>query len=111
MKHADAFLLPSETESFGLAALEALSCGVPVFGYRIGGLPEVVTQEVGRLVPAFDVSALADAVVDVLSDEATHTALAHAARARALSTFQSEPALDRYEQLYRRVLLGSRKPS
>ena len=50
LQQADAFLLPSETESFGVAALEALSAGVPVFGYDVGGLPELVTQDVGRLV-------------------------------------------------------------
>ena len=45
LQQADAFLLPSETESFGVAALEALSAGVPVFGYDVGGLPELVTQD------------------------------------------------------------------
>jgi N-acetyl-alpha-D-glucosaminyl L-malate synthase BshA len=104
LKHADAFLLPSETESFGVAALEALSAGVPVFAYRVGGLPEVVTDAVGRLVEPFDVEALAGAVLDVVTDPAKHAQLAHAARAHALAHFRREPALDRYETYFRRVL-------
>ena len=104
LRHADGFLLPSETESFGLAALEALSAGVPVFGYRVGGLPEVVSDEVGRLVEPFDVDALARAVLEVVSDPARASALGRAARARALGQFRREPALERYEAYFRRVL-------
>src|SRR6185436_18240659 len=70
LRHADAFVLPSQTESFGVAALEALSAGVPVFGYHVGGLPEVVDDGVGRLVPPFDVDALARAIVESLSSPA-----------------------------------------
>jgi L-malate glycosyltransferase len=104
LAHADAFLLPSETEGFGLAALEALSCGVPVFGYAVGGLPEVVTPDEGRLVAPFDVAALADAVAEVLVAPALQRALGAAGRQRALEHFQSAPALERYERFYRAVL-------
>jgi len=104
LRHADAFLFPSESESFGLAALEALSSGVPVFGYQVGGLPEVVTPEVGGLVAPFDVEALAGRILEMLEAEGARDRMGAAARARVLSQFQLEPALDRYEGYFRRIL-------
>ena len=104
LKHADAFVLPSESESFGVAALEALSAGVPVCAYRVGGLPEVVNDAVGRLVAPFDIAALAAAVLEVVSDPTRHARLAQAARAHVLAHFRREPALDRYEAYYSEVL-------
>jgi N-acetyl-alpha-D-glucosaminyl L-malate synthase BshA len=104
LRRASAFLLPSESESFGVAALEALSAGVPVFGYRVGGLPELVTPEVGRLVEPLDVDALASAVVEVLGDAPLHASLRKAGRERALAHFRAAPALDRYETYLRRIL-------
>lgn len=104
LKHADAFLLPSHTESFGVAALEALSTGVPVFGYRVGGLPELVTPAVGHLVEPHDPAALAEAVGSALASPSTLAALSVAARTRALEQFRIEPALDRYEQYFARVI-------
>jgi N-acetyl-alpha-D-glucosaminyl L-malate synthase BshA len=104
LRHADAFVLPSESESFGVAALEAMSCGVPVVAYRVGGLPEVVTPEVGRLVEPFDLEALAAAALEIVSDEGRRDAIGRAARARAETLFRREPAIDRYEEHYRRVL-------
>lgn len=106
LKHADAFVLPSESESFGVAALEALSTGVPVFGYRVGGLPEVVTDGAGRLVEPFDVDALARAVLEAVTDAGRRATFGHAARSLALARFRRDPALDRYEAYYRRVLDG-----
>jgi L-malate glycosyltransferase len=101
--HADGFLLPSESESFGVAALEALSAGVPVFGYRVGGLPEVV-GDAGRLVAPHDVDALAAAVLDLLLDPERRRAAGRAARERAVTLFPAERALDRYEACYTRTL-------
>jgi L-malate glycosyltransferase len=109
LRQADAFLLPSETESFGVAALEALSSGVPVFGYRVGGLPEVVADGTGMLVAPGDVDALADALGAVLGDPARHAGMSRAARARAVAGFGRDAALDRYEACYRRVLDGGRR--
>jgi N-acetyl-alpha-D-glucosaminyl L-malate synthase BshA len=110
LRHADAFVLPSESESFGVAALEALSAGVPVCAYRVGGLPEVVPPGAGRLVPPFDVDALADAVLDVIADPARHAALRRAARDHAVTHFRRDAALDRYEAFYRRLLApGARR--
>jgi L-malate glycosyltransferase len=109
LRHADAFVLASESESFGLAALESLSSGVPVVAYRVGGLPEVVSAEVGRLVPPLDVEALAGAVVDVVADRSRHAAMRRTARALAQARFQRGPAIERYEAHYRRVLEATRR--
>lgn len=105
LQDADVFLLPSETESFGLAALEALSCGVPVVASRAGGLPEVISDgETGLLAPVGDVAAMAAAVVKIVSDDALQARMGAAARAAALARFRREPMIDRYEACYRRVL-------
>jgi N-acetyl-alpha-D-glucosaminyl L-malate synthase BshA len=109
LRHADAFLLPSESESFGVAALEAMSCGVPVLAYRVGGLPEVITPEVGRLVEPFDIEALASATLEMITDESRRETLGTNARARVLDLFRRERAIDRYEAHYRRVLNAARR--
>ncbi len=102
---SDVFLLPSETESFGLAALEALSCGVPVVASDVGGLPEVVDEgETGFLAPVGDVAAMSARVLELLRDPARRRAFGARARARTLERFRLEPAIDRYEALYRRLL-------
>lgn len=103
LQQADAFVLTSENESFGLAALEALSCAVPVFGYRVGGLASVISEDVGRLVPAFDRAALARALHEVLLDESLRARLGQAARQRAQDHYQMQPTLDRYERLFERL--------
>ena len=104
LRHADAFVLPSESESFGVAALEALSCGVPVVAYRVGGLPEVVDDASGRLVEPFEVEGLVRAALEVVGDEAKRDAMGRAARHRVEERFRREPALARYESHYRAVL-------
>jgi len=104
LRHADAFLLTSESESFGVAALEAMSAGVPVVAYRVGGLPEVVTEDVGRLVAPHDVDALAAATVSILADERLRASLGNAARDRAVNRFGRAVAIDRYEAHYRRLM-------
>jgi L-malate glycosyltransferase len=108
LKHADAFLLTSESESFGLAALEALSCGVPVLGYAVGGLPNVVTPAAGKLVQAFAVDALAAETVRLLSQRDGLRAMGAAAREHVLANYRLEPAIARYEALFQRVLSARR---
>ena len=102
---ADVFLLPSEQESFGLAALEALSCGVPVVASDLGGIPELVTHgETGFLAPLGDVQAMAQHVLTLVEDAERWMGFSRRARARVLEHFQKEPAIDRYEALYRQLL-------
>ena len=100
LRQADAFVLTSESESFGVAALEALSSGVPVFAYRVGGLPEVVADGCGALVELFDVEAMAEAVVNALREPARLQQLRHAARERAVTQFARAAAIDRYEGMF-----------
>ncbi|GMV39070.1 MAG: N-acetyl-alpha-D-glucosaminyl L-malate synthase BshA [Myxococcales bacterium] len=104
MQQSDVFLLPSETESFGLAALEAMSCGVPVVGSHTGGLTEVVTPDVGFLHPVGDVEAMAASVVRLLDDADLHERMGGAARRAAVARWRMGPMVDRYEEAYRRLL-------
>ena len=102
---ADLFLLTSDSESFGLAALEALSCGVPVVGYRAGGLPEVVSDgENGVLVPVGAVDEAAAAGQRLLADPEMGARFGEAARRTAVERFAIGRVLPRYEELYRAML-------
>ena len=102
---ADLFLLTSETESFGLAALEALACGVPVIATRAGGLPEVIHhEEHGLLYEVGDVDGMAEGALRLLRDDELHRSYAEDGRAFALETFRRDEVVGRYLELYRRVL-------
>ena len=101
---ADAFVLPSKRESFGLAALEASSVGLPVLASRSGGIPEVVEDEVsGLLHPPGDVHALRANILRLLEDPALRGRLGAAGRARALD-HRPDKVVDAYIDLYRRSL-------
>jgi len=104
LRSADLFLLPSETESFGLAALEAMACGVPVVATRVGGLPEVVVHgETGVLAPVGAVDTMASAALQLLCDPERARKARDSAVRRAAS-FSAERIVPMYEDLYRRVL-------
>jgi N-acetyl-alpha-D-glucosaminyl L-malate synthase BshA len=100
----DAFLLPSQTESFGLAALEAMACGVPCVVSDAGGLPEVIRNGVeGYTVPVGATADMAARVLDLLNDPELQTRMGAAARKAAVERFALDSIIDRYEALYREV--------
>ncbi len=102
---ADLFLLPTERESFGLSALEALACGVPVIGTRAGGLPEVVQDGVtGVLRDVGDVEGMSAAAVDILASQERWQSMSDAAATDARKRFSQEDVVTRYEDFYTRVL-------
>jgi L-malate glycosyltransferase len=102
---ADLFLLPSAQESFGLAALEAMACGVPVVASRVGGLPEVITDSVdGFLGPVEDIEAMVEAAVTVLTNQALHQKIADEAVRTVRERFCLERVVPMYEEHYRTVL-------
>ena len=103
---ADLFLLPTNMESFGLSALEALASGAPVIGANVGGLPEVVRDgETGILCGVGDVDGMASAAVALLRDNRAWERLSAAAVADARSRFAMEDIVQRYEDLYAATLL------
>jgi N-acetyl-alpha-D-glucosaminyl L-malate synthase BshA len=104
----DLFLLPSDTESFGLAALEAMACEMPVVASDVGGLPEVVTHGVdGYLVPPRDVEAAAKYALEILTLPDRGRAMGKQARVNARSKYCSNDVIPMYEAYYRKVLSGA----
>ncbi len=105
LQQSTVFLLPSEVESFGLAALEAMSCGVPVVASNAGGIPEVVEHgKTGFLHPVGDTDAMAKSTLKLLQDSTLHRAMSLAAREACLSRWQTGPIVDAWETLYARLL-------
>ncbi len=105
MSVADLFLLPSEQESFGLVALEAMASGVPVVASRVGGLPELVEEgKTGFLRPMGDVQGMLEAALEILSNRTRRRSMGEAARERATQRFRPEVVLPRYLEVYERTL-------
>ncbi len=103
LPQADLFLSASETESFGLSMLEAMSCGVPCVSTAVGGVAEVV-GDTGRLTPFAAPEEMAKAAIGILTDADLHTRLATAARQRAVDHFAMERVIGLYLDLYHRVV-------
>jgi N-acetyl-alpha-D-glucosaminyl L-malate synthase BshA len=102
---ADVFLLPSAQESFGLAALEAMACEVPIVASRIGGLPELVEDGVsGFLHDPDDLAGMARSAVRLLTDEALHRRAAEAARRAARERYCDSKIVPLYEAYYGEIL-------
>ncbi|MBI3792847.1 MAG: N-acetyl-alpha-D-glucosaminyl L-malate synthase BshA [Gemmatimonadetes bacterium] len=105
---ADLFLIPTDRESFGLSALEAQASAVPVIGYNVGGLPEVVEHGVtGMLHEVGDVAGMARSAIALLTDDARWRAMGAAAVARAVSRFEQNAIVARYEALYAGALANA----
>ena len=104
---ADLFLLPSQSESFGLSALEAMACEVPVIATRVGGVPEVIEEGgCGYLFDIGDVDGMAEAAIQVLSDDSLRERLGRRGREIAVTRFTTDQIIPQYEQLYKSVIAG-----
>ncbi len=105
LQAADLLLLPSQTESFGLVALEAMASGIPVIATDVGGLPEVVEHGVtGYLASVGDVEQMARFAIDLLADRTRKEAFSRAARERAAKLFDYRKIVPQYEAIYERVV-------
>jgi L-malate glycosyltransferase len=102
---ADVLLLPSEQESFGLAALEAMACETPVVASRVGGIPEVVTDgETGFLSPVGDIEKMSMDAACLLEDEVLRREMGARARESAISRYNTDKIIPQYLEFYERVL-------
>jgi N-acetyl-alpha-D-glucosaminyl L-malate synthase BshA len=102
---ADIMLMPSQLESFGLAALEAMACNVVPIATRVGGVPEVIEHgKSGFLADVGDVDTMAKYAIDLLSDESALQEMGKACRSVAQSRFCTTRIIPQYEEFYRRVL-------
>ena len=104
---ADIFLMPSQSESFGLSALEAMACEVPVVSSSVGGLPELqVHGETGYIAEIGDIDRMARYAIELLTNDAKHQLFGKAARQRAVEQFDVRKIVDQYEEYYRLCLEG-----
>ena len=102
---ADIFLIPSQSESFGLAALEAMACGLPVISSNIGGLPELIRHnETGFIAGIGDVDRMAKYVVDLFSNQRKYELFSAKARDRAVNVFNKLKIVPQYEEYYKEIL-------
>ncbi len=107
---ADVFIIPSGSETFGLAALEAMACEVPVVASNIGGLPELVIDgETGFLCPEGDIEAFAEKTRQLATDNELLKRMGKAARKRAVEVFANEHVIPHYEQFYRDTIAKTRE--
>jgi len=102
---SDVLLLPSDQESFGLAALEAMACEVPVIASRVGGLPEVVTDgETGYLSTVGDVDKMAADAARLLTDEKLRKEMGQRARESAIDRYRTDVVIPQYIEFYEQIL-------
>lgn len=107
---ADLFLLPSEQESFGLTALEAMNCSVPVIATETGGLPEVIKHgETGYLYPVGEIKKMAEKSIELLSNSEKHELFKQQARRRATQSFNADQIIPQYEAFYEEILRAKQK--
>jgi glycosyltransferase involved in cell wall biosynthesis len=105
LSSSDVFLLPSAQESFGLAALEAMACEIPVVASRVGGLPEVIEDgRTGYLCPLEAIDQMTARVVNLLGDEARRTIIGRASAEHVRARFCTTTVVPMYEDCYRAAL-------
>ncbi len=105
LNSSDLFLIPSQSESFGLAALEAMSCGLPVISSSVGGLPELISHnETGFIAEIGDVDRMAKYAVDLLRNDRKYKLFSKNARDRAVNKFDKSKIIPIYEEFYKSVL-------
>ncbi len=104
---ADLFLMPSQSESFGLSALEAMACNVPVVSSNAGGLPELnLHGETGYIAEIGDIDKMADYSIDLLENKNKYKIFADNARERAVTLFSADKIIPEYEKYYEQILAG-----
>src|SRR5579862_9391469 len=102
---SDLFLMPSQSESFGLSALEAMACDLPVVSSSVGGLPELVVHgETGYIAEIGDIDQMSRYAIELVTNKTKYKMFAEASRKRAHETFGVDKIVDQYEQYYRTVL-------
>ncbi len=105
---ADVFLMPSQSESFGLSALEAMACEAPVISSSVGGLPElIVHNETGYIAEIGDINRMAKYAIDLLTNEKKHKLFARNARKRAVKFFDKSRIVPQYLDYYNEILNSS----
>lgn len=105
--YTDVFMIPSEIESFGLAALEAMSCKIPVIATKAGGLPEVIThKKTGFLAEVGNVDELAEYLTIMIEDEKLRKELGENAAKDAIERFHPDKIIPEYEKLYMKTING-----
>lgn len=108
LQNSQLFLLPSESEGFGLAALEAMSCGVPVIASKAGGIPEVVIHnETGLLSDVGDVDEMSRNAMKLLQDEELYQTFSNRARSLSVERFELAKIMDSYERYYYKIVGGT----
>jgi L-malate glycosyltransferase len=102
---ADIFLIPSQSESFGLAALEAMSCGLPVVSSSVGGLPELIRHnETGYIAEIGDIDRMSKYVIDLLTNQRKYELFSANSRERAVNVFNKSKVVPLYEEHYHKIL-------
>ena len=105
LSSSDVFLIPSQSESFGLAALEAMACGLPVISSSVGGLPELVRHnETGFIAEIGDIDRMAKYTLELLTNDKKYKIFSENARARAVNKFDTSIVVPLYEEYYEQIL-------
>ncbi|MFC1564491.1 N-acetyl-alpha-D-glucosaminyl L-malate synthase BshA [candidate division KSB1 bacterium] len=102
---ADLLVCASENESFGMTILEAMSCGVPVVAYSVGGIPEIIQDgKQGFMITNDDSSSFAESCIRILTDSELHNSMARSGIKRARTEFSAEVIIPKYEEYYRKII-------